>query len=116
MTIDLDALDSTQLQEIKGQIDAVIAKKQRQEISKLRAEVIELVTSRGYTLQQILKPAADTIKAKRDQTYVHPTDPTKLWKGRGIKPKWLVEYVLNGGDIEDLEEKSAPKTKTKAKA
>jgi DNA-binding protein H-NS len=36
----------------------------------------------------------------------HPKYGTVTWAGRGRKPKWLVEYLANGGTLEEIEKKN----------
>lgn len=69
-------------------------------------------------------PAADESAGKAKTAYAHPDNADLTWTGRGRKPKWVEEYLANGGDLKDLytadqaaqaRETSAP-DKPKAKA
>ena len=34
--------------------------------------------------------------------YRHPADSTLTWTGRGLKPKWVKEWIGSGKSLEDL--------------
>lgn len=42
--------------------------------------------------------------SKLPAKYANPSNPSETWSGRGAKdkrPKWVLDYVANGGKIED---------------
>ena len=63
---------------------------------------MELAASRGFSIQQILKPEVKTPK-KNGKTYINPNNDKQTWTGHGKRPGWVVEFLNNGGDLKSIE-------------
>ena len=70
-----------------------------------RAKALEaariVAQSKGYTLEELLekpsKPHKNTAdRASSTATYVDPTNPDNIWKGRGRPPSWFQQALKNG--------------------
>lgn len=44
-------------------------------------------------------------KPAKRRRFVNPKNPALEWGGRGVRPKWLKEYIASGGNLADLEVK-----------
>ncbi|WP_341742911.1 H-NS histone family protein [Azonexus hydrophilus] len=47
---------------------------------------------------------SETSTSKLPAKYANPANPSETWTGRGAKdkrPKWVLDYIANGGKIED---------------
>lgn len=54
MVLDISNLSASELRDLRASIDKTIEQKVRQELANLRAEIVSIVTARGYTLQQVM--------------------------------------------------------------
>lgn len=107
--IDISQLSALELKALRDNIETQLVDREALELDKLRADVLELCSSRGYTLQQVMAPIRKkAVKPKSDthfvkgQPYRNPEDPTQVWRGFGGRPIWLREYLAKGGTIELL--------------
>jgi len=102
MAISIDGLSAIELKALRENIDKTIIKRREEDLDALRAEIIELVASRGYSLQEVMaratKSKAPTASYVRGKTYRHPDDPTKTWLCTGSRPQW-VRDVLGSGRV-----------------
>jgi DNA-binding protein H-NS len=80
------------------------------ELAALRDEAIavlaEKVAARQRELEQeiayINGLTAVTAARKTTVRYQHPSDPAKVWSGRGPKPKWIDEELASGRTLDQL--------------
>ncbi len=94
--------------DIENEIKALEAEKKkvlrdtRKEIIK---ELVKTISQYDIKANELFK----TDKQKNDDSikYVHPQDKTKVWPGRGAKPKWLKELVAAGTTLESLKVEKA---------
>lgn len=108
--IDISQLSALQLKALRDSIESQLVDRELIELDKLRAEILELCSSRGYTLQQVIAPLKKkTSKAKnagphfvKGQLYQNPDNPAESWKGFGGRPLWLRDFLAKGGSIEQL--------------
>lgn len=115
--IDISQLSALELKALRDNIETQLVDREALELDKLRADVLELCSSRGYTLQQVMapirkkaaKPKSDTHFVK-GQPYRNPEDPTQVWRGFGGRPIWLREYLAKGGTMAQLTPKAAEPT------
>lgn len=115
--IDISQLSALELKALRENIETQLVDREVMELDKLRADVLELCSSRGYTLQQVIAPLRKkAAKSKSDthfvkgQPYRNPEDPTQVWRGFGGRPIWLREYLAKGGTMAQLTPKAVEPT------
>lgn len=92
------------IQKIQEQI-AALQKEADQLIAQQRAEVIDAIKSKIKTYGLTAK---DLGLLERPSSRVGMVVPVKYrlnddtWTGRGRKPKWLEDYLSQGGNLETL--------------
>lgn len=92
------------IQQIQEQI-AALQKEADQLIAQQRAEVIDAIKSQIKTYGLTAK---DLGLLERPSSRVGMVVPVKYrlnddtWTGRGRKPKWLEDYLSQGGNLETL--------------
>jgi DNA-binding protein H-NS len=103
--MDLSALSVAELNQVLADIPKEIARREKGEKARIRKELEALAAANGYSLEELLvdtgeksKRAGKPVAAK----YRHPEEPSLTWSGRGRQPKWIVEFLANGGKIETL--------------
>lgn len=110
--MDLSALSIPELKLLLEKIPAEINRREKEEKGRIRKELEELAAKSGYSLDDLLGEAAEKMaKSKKPVAikYRHPNDASLNWTGRGRQPKWVVEFLLNGGVLEQLAAKSQEK-------
>jgi len=101
------ALDTMSLADLKTaapMIDAKIAEREKAEKDVVKAELAELAKSKGFDMADLF---GDTPKATKERKpvapkYRNPADASQTWTGRGRKPKWVVEALDAGGNMDDF--------------
>ena len=103
--MDLTALSVAELNKLLADIPKEIARREKGEKARIRKELEALAAKSGYSLEELLADGGE--KAKRvgkpvAAKYRHPDDESLTWSGRGRQPKWVAEFLANGGQIETL--------------
>lgn len=103
MNVNYSELSVSELQEAINKAQNALDEKKDAEKATLKAEILELVKSRGFSMEELFGfEGKGKKKAKVAVTHQDPKNPSHTWSGRGRKPKWLVEAIENGAKIEDF--------------
>lgn len=99
---DLSNYSIAKLRELQSQVAEQIKAREKDEIAKVRQQILALAQSVGMPLDQIMKGAQDKKPTKPVAArYQDPADPSKQWSGRGRKPTWFKEYLDKPGNTVD---------------
>lgn len=103
--MDLSELSVAELNKLLIEIPKEIVRREKGEKARIRKELEALAAAQGYSLEELLgdggektKRAGKPVAAK----YRHPEEPSLTWSGRGRQPKWVAEFLANGGKLESL--------------
>jgi DNA-binding protein H-NS len=103
--MDLSALSVAELNKLLSDLPKEISRREKGEKARIRKELEALAAAQGYSLEELLgdggektKRAGKPVAAK----YRHPEEPSLTWSGRGRQPKWVAEFLANGGKLESL--------------
>lgn len=94
-------LSFEELMVLKNDVAMAIANFEKRKKEEVLAELKELARSRGFLLEDFL----DNKKNKKKSVvakFADPTNPESTWSGRGRKPKWVVEALASGRQLEDF--------------
>ena len=96
----LDDYSNKELAEMIPIIQKKMKQNEKAEKDALKKQIAALVAEGGYTLDEIV----GNIKTKRPvkPKYQNPNDASQTWTGRGRKPKWVVELLDSGMQLEDF--------------
>ena len=101
----LRAVGLRQLIELREFLDELVSEKQQHEIERLREEVRDL----GIDPAAVFGPVPAMQRRSRSggggrakHWYRHPSEPQLVWKGKGLKPKWLRDLQDDGHDLAEL--------------
>jgi DNA-binding protein H-NS len=78
-----------------------------EEISKLlEARILAKKKMLEGRLSSLLTAKTD-LKARRPYPpivpkFANPDDPSQVWSGRGVRPRWVTEKLASGLTLEDL--------------
>jgi len=101
--MELSALSLVELRNLLEQIPAELKLREKREKAEVLKAVEALAAEHGFKLGELL----DSTPAKKERSpvavkYRHPENAELSWTGRGRQPKWLVEFLANGGSLEQL--------------
>lgn len=101
----ISELSIAELKDLLSRIPKEIERRIKEERQQAIKELEALAAQRGFDLNELLSEAP----AKQKQTraavaakYQHPSNPELTWTGRGRQPKWVAEFLVNGGSMEQI--------------
>lgn len=106
MTINVEQLDLVELSNLSKEITKTIASKRNSFVKELTSELLLRAESVGISKDEIIAELTGARVSKRgvagEAKYKSLTDSDKTWTGRGRKPQWVVDFLAEGGNLEDL--------------
>lgn len=108
--MDISGLSIQELEELQARIPAEIAKRKAGEKEQLLSELASLASKHGYSLDELVggkRAAPAEAKGKRTRKaaavkYRHPNNGELTWSGRGLKPRWVNEWLGQGNSLDAL--------------
>lgn len=100
--MDISTLSLVELKDLLTQIPAEIKRREKDEKANLLKDLEKMVADRGFSLSDFMDGGGKKIKTPVAVKYQHPQDASLAWTGRGRHPKWVVEFVANGGSMDAL--------------
>lgn len=95
--IDLSQLSVSQLRDLELEIEQEVKSKRQQELLEAKAAIDEVLEKYGFDLEEVMNAkATKTVKPK----YKNPNNDLETWSGRGRKPRWVIDIIESGVDIE----------------
>lgn len=93
-----------ELEQLTEEIKVAIEVRKKKDINDARIYVRELAASLGITLEQLIAAPSKPNKEKKKAAikYRNTANDNEIWSGRGKQPKWLVEALANGAELEDF--------------
>ncbi|RJL04099.1 H-NS histone family protein [Paracoccus aestuarii] len=101
MSIDFDSMSLKEMRDLRTKLDRAINSYEDRKRREALNAIEEAAREHGFNLAELTgaKPRrAGSVAPK----YANPEDPTMTWTGRGRKPRWVVESLDAGKDLEDL--------------
>ncbi len=98
--INLEELSVAELDRLRYSIEHAISNRRQTELMEVRRQLDDLVDNSGFTLQEILdaKPVRKPVQPK----YQNPANPENTWTGRGRRPVWVEQCLVDGKSLDDL--------------
>ncbi len=101
MLMELSKLDFTQLVALRADVEAEIKRRESEEKSKAKKQIIELARAYGLSVEEVLGKTGG-VRKPVEAKYRHPVSPELTWTGRGRKPVWVQEWISSGKALEAL--------------
>ncbi len=103
--INLNEYTLPQLKELRSKIDGAIEQRCKIERANALEKIKAIARENGYELNDLLNAKRVSSRAGKPVPvkYKSKTQPNLTWTGRGRAPKWVQEYLDNGGKLTDLE-------------
>ncbi len=113
----VENLSPTELKSLINQAEQRLRETEAKHREQTRAELTDLAKAAGYDIRELFgftsnaKPAR-VAKSRTSPTglqnkYAHPSNASLTWVGRGKRPRWVNEYINDGGTIDQLLIKAA---------
>lgn len=111
--IEVENMTLPALREHRQYVDGLIAQREVEDRQKAMEAASAAAKAHGFDLSDLFSatrpPSSGAAKAVAktrkpvEAKYVHPTDASLNWSGRGRTPKWFEEALSNGETRESLE-------------
>ena len=102
--INLSALNTPELQQLKTDIEAEISR--RSDKTAAIEEIKRLASEKGLRVEDLISElGASKSKARRELgpapiRYKNPSDASQTWSGRGKRPTWLADALSKGANLD----------------
>ena len=115
--IDLSQFSGSELAKLSQRIDKEIASRAESSKNNVLRDIQKLVAESGLSLADLFPGAELPSAARRGRKpgsanklagikvavkYRHPDNAELEWTGRGRAPKWVEEWKINGGSLDQL--------------
>jgi DNA-binding protein H-NS len=104
MPTDISTLDA-QIAELQKQRQDLLNEQRDSKLIEIKTIIRQFgftATDLGITAGTNRKPATAT-KPKLEPMYANPNNLAQTWHGgRGVKPKWVSDFIAGGGKLEDI--------------
>lgn len=101
--MELSKIPLAELKQLLDSIPAEIKRREKDEKAQVLKDLQALAAERGFSLQDLLGESKEKKVGKPVAIkYRHPEKAELAWTGRGRQPKWVVEFISNGGSLDQL--------------
>lgn len=102
MTVNLEDMSLEELKSLQKDVSKAIDsyEKRQRDLAKQELESIALEKF-GFKIEELVSDKYTKPKKPVAPKYQHP-ETGKTWSGRGMKPKWVKEYIESGKSLDDL--------------
>ena len=103
--INLAQYSLPELQQLQKDLADTIARRQIEDKKTTLEMLKQLAQERGFELGDLLGAGAaprGKTKSAGVPLYRNPADASATWTGRGRKPQWVVDFLANGGQLDQL--------------
>ena len=103
--MELSNLSLAELKNLLTIIPAEIKRREKDEKAQALKDLAAFAAERGFSLEELIGTAVPVEKKERSPVavkYRHPQNADLAWTGRGRQPKWFVEFIGAGGNLEQL--------------
>lgn len=99
--MDLSKLSAEELEQLAKDAAAAARKKREDGRKEMRRKIEAMVKAEGYQLPDVF-PELNGVELKPVlvATHRHPEHPELTWTGQGRRPKWLVEAMAAGAELD----------------
>ncbi|WP_227106814.1 H-NS histone family protein [Chromobacterium rhizoryzae] len=99
--MELSKLEFTALIALQADVASEIKRREVEEKSKAKKQIIELARAYGLRVEDVLNKEAAARKPV-EAKYRNPDDSRITWSGRGRKPTWVQAWLDGGKALEEL--------------
>jgi DNA-binding protein H-NS len=100
--MNLSNMNLAELRDLEDKTRREIKKREAEELSRARDEILSIAQKLGVPLKDILGAQGKSKSGKPANHYQHPENADLHWSGRGRKPGWVKEWLQSGQSLETL--------------
>ncbi|MBS3964193.1 MAG: H-NS histone family protein [Methylomonas sp.] len=102
---DFTNLSENEIQSLIESAERALKEKQTGKRKEVIAQIKELAASIGVTIEIIDtdKKTVERRQGKVSAKYRNPNDPSQIWTGRGLAPRWMRDLLAAGKTKADFE-------------
>lgn len=108
--IDVSTFNLEQLQALMEMARKEIEVKEQTRLLEVAAQIQSLASGVGRSVEEILSMSSDGKRKRAGKSdtgekvvkFRNTVNPDETWSGRGKRPRWLQEALLNGADIQSF--------------
>ncbi len=100
--MELSNLSIGELRNLQDQIKLEMKKREQQELSKAREQILAIAQAVGVPLKDLIGSGVRAKTGTVAVRYRHPDNAAQQWTGRGRQPKWVKAWVDGGKSIDAL--------------
>jgi DNA-binding protein H-NS len=101
--MDISTLSTAELKQMLTQIPQEIVRREKSEKAALLKELEAKAVAAGYSLEDLVGQGGKKERSAVAIKYRHPQQAELTWTGRGRQPRWVVEFLGQGGALEQLQ-------------
>ncbi len=101
-SIDLNELSYDELVRLQRSLNKAIESYGKRRKRQALDEVKSVATKHGFSLDELLGGSKGGSETKSVPRYRNPSNAAETWTGKGRKPGWVVNYLDNGGDLDNI--------------
>lgn len=100
--MNLSNMNLAELRDLEEKTRREIKKRESEELSRARDEILSIAQKLGVPLKDILGAQGKVKSGKPASHYQHPENAELHWSGRGRKPGWVKDWLGAGKTLEAL--------------
>lgn len=101
--MNISELSVAELKDLLSRIPKEIERRAKEERRLAIKELEALAAQRGFELSELLsEPPVQKERAIVAIKFRNPSDASLTWTGRGRQPKWISDFLQNGGTLEQI--------------
>ena len=99
---DLEAMSLKELRQLQKDLAKAISTYEDRHKAEARAKLEAIAKEMGYSLSDLIGVEVKATRAPAVAKYRHPENAALTWSGRGRKPHWFIDALVDGTKPEDL--------------
>ncbi|MDP3198048.1 H-NS histone family protein [Tabrizicola sp.] len=98
----LAAMSLKELRQLQKDLAKAISTYEDRQKPEARAKLEAIAKEMGYSLAELIGAEVKATRAPALAKYRHPENAALTWSGRGRKPNWFIDALVDGTEPEDL--------------
>ncbi len=100
--LNFEAMSLKELRQLQKDLAKAISTYEDRHKAEARAKLEAIAKEMGYSLAELIGVEVKATRAPAVAKYRHPENSALTWSGRGRKPHWFIDALVDGRKPEDL--------------
>lgn len=102
MKIEYSDLSLEELLQMQKDVEQAIADFEKKKKKEALEEIKAVAEKHGFEVADLVEGGKKSKRSKIEPKYRNPKNSAETWTGRGRKPKWLMEAIETGEELESF--------------